>query len=121
MGKIAKAADEALISTDPAKLVAALKVVDVALDDALKSGGVIPPLKDVEDVAKAASSALATTDKAKLKEVFNALIAASTTADKFQVLAVTADGAKLASTINPADAAAASAAVLDLLKESGAQ
>merc|ERR1711935_1200144 len=69
--KIVKAADEALISTDPAKLVAALKAVDVALDHALAEKGVVPPLADVENVAKAASSALATTDKAKVKEVFN--------------------------------------------------
>merc|ERR1712224_1151889 len=47
--KIVKAADEALISTDPAKLVAALKAVDVALDHALAEKGVIPPLADVEN------------------------------------------------------------------------
>ena len=72
-------------------------------------------------MAKAASAALATTDKTKVKETFDALIAASATADKLQVLAVTADGAKLASKVSPADAAAATAAVVDLLKASGAQ
>ena len=119
--KVAKAADEALLSTDTAKLVAALKSVDVALSDALKSNGVIPPLADVEDVAKKAAAALATTDKAKIKETFSALTQAANSADKLQVVGVLADGSKLASKINPADAAAATAAVLDLLKESGAQ
>ena len=119
--KVAKAADEALLSTDTAKLVAALKSVDVALSDALKSNGVIPPLADVEDVAKKAAAALATTDKAKIKETFSALTQAANSADKLQVVGVLADGSKLASKINPADAAAATGAVLDLLKESGAQ
>ena len=119
--KVAKAADEAFLSTDTAKLVAALKSVDVALSDALKSNGVIPPLADVEDVAKKAAAALATTDKAKIKETFSALTQAANSADKLQVVGVLADGSKLASKINPADAAAATGAVLDLLKESGAQ
>ena len=119
--KVAKAADEALLSTDTAKLVAALKSVDVALSDALKSNGVIPPLADVEDVANKAAAALATTDKAKIKETFSALTQAANSADKLQVVGVLADGSKLASKINPADAAAATGAVLDLLKESGAQ
>ena len=118
--KVAKAADEALISTDPAKLVAVLKAVDVALVDALKTNGVVPPLKDVEDVARAAAAA-ATTDKAKIKEAFGALVAAGNTANKLEVVAVLADGAKLAKTINPADATAATGAVLELLTEVGAQ
>ena len=119
--KVAKAADEALLSTDTAKLITALKSVDVALTDALKSNGVVPPLADVEDVAKKAAAALATTDKGKIKETFGALTQAANSADKLQVVGVLADGSKLASKINPADAAAATAAVLDLLKESGAQ
>lgn len=119
--KVAKAADEALISTDPAKLVAVLKAVDVALVDALKTNGVVPPLKDVEDVARAAAAAAATTDKAKIKEAFGALVAAGNTANKLEVVGVLADGAKLAKTINPADATAATGAVLELLKEVGAQ
>ena len=86
--KVAKAADEALLSTDTAKLVAALKSVDVALSDALKSNGVIPPLADVEDVAKKAAAALATTDKAKIKETFSALTQAANSADKLQVVGV---------------------------------
>ncbi|KAH8053431.1 hypothetical protein JL722_9665 [Aureococcus anophagefferens] len=96
--KVAKAADEALISTDPAKLVAVLKAVDVALVDALKTNGV-----------------------AKIKEASGALVAAGNTANKLEVVAVLADGAKLAKTINPADATAATGAVLELLKEVGAQ
>ena len=119
--KVVKSADEALISTDPAKLVAALKAVDVALDNALKSNGVIPPLSDVEEVAKAAAAALKTTDKAKIKDTFSALVASANSADKFAVIGILTDGSKLASKINPADATAATAAVLDLLKEIGAQ
>ena len=119
--KVAKSGNAALLSTDPAKLIAALKSVDVALGDALKTGGVLPPLSDVEDVARKAADALATTDKALVKETFGNLVAAGNSADKLAVLGVLADGSKLASKINPADAAAASGAVLNLLKESGAQ
>lgn len=115
-----RAADAALLSTDPKALVAALKVVDTTAEKALAKGA-LPPLADVEGVAKVASSALATTDKAKVKEVVNALISLTGTLDKFQVLATTADGAKLASKVNPQDAAAATSAVLELLKEAGAQ
>ncbi|KAH8060271.1 hypothetical protein JL720_13609 [Aureococcus anophagefferens] len=116
---VAKAADEALISTDPAKLVAVLKAVDVALVDALKTNGVVPPLKDVG--ASPRPRRAATTDKAKIKEASGALVAAGNTANKLEVVAVLADGAKLAKTINPADATAATGAVLELLKEVGAQ
>lgn len=38
-----------------------------------------------------------------------------------QLAGITVEGAKLASKINPADAAAASGSVLELLKEVGAQ
>mmetsp|Transcript_39477 Transcript_39477/g.90890 ORF Transcript_39477/g.90890 Transcript_39477/m.90890 type:complete len:231 (+) Transcript_39477:122-814(+) len=115
-----RAADAALLSTDPKALVAALKVVDATAEKALAKSA-LPPLADVEGVAKVASSALATADKAKVKEVANAVISLTGSLDKFQLLATTADGAKLASKVNPQDAAAATSALLELLKEAGAQ
>jgi len=93
VGKAADAVVQALMACDPPKVVAVLKSVDVALQAALKDGGLLPPLEEVKEVSRAVADALQSTEKEKLKNLLDTFVAAGLSGNPLDILGVFSDKA----------------------------